>query len=282
MNGLATAGVVGGAIGLVKGIADQHNAQRHDPYASREIQHYAANGLMGATTASLMAMGGFAGVQALRGKGVKIKGHTIDEIAESIAKSNYVQAVFPGVKPLHQEVSERVAGYANDGTYIKLMKDSLNEIGSATNKDLKEMFAVRFDDDLLSSIGLDAQKAKEIAKLRDSVTKENVDNVISSMQKIVQDDKFTGYINDIVKPQINTGVEGLSGNNVVKGIGTVNYALNVPRAYYGNPDKKIRNARIATTAGAYVGAAIGGRYLSGGTLTSDSYGRRDIAGIPFI
>lgn len=282
MNGLATAGIVGGAIGLVKGIADQQKARHFDPYAGNDIQDYAANGLLGAGRTSLIAMGGYAGVQALRGKGFKIKGHTIDDIAASIAKNEHVQAVFPGGKQLHKEVSGRIASYANDGTYIKLMKDSINEAGSETNKELQQIFATRFDDDLLGNIGLDAQATKEIAALRDSVTRTNVDDVISSMQKIAKNEQFSGYIKDVVKPQIASDIHGFDGNTVVPGIGKVNYALNVPRAYYGNPDKKIRNTRIAATAGAYVGAAVGGRYLSGGTLTTDSYGRKDIAGIPFI
>ena len=53
-------------------------------------------------------------------------------------------------------------------------------------------------------------------------------------------------------------------------------------AYYLNPDKKTRNTRIAATAGTVSAVAVGGRFLSGGTLTRDQYGQKNIAGIPFI
>ena len=55
-----------------------------------------------------------------------------------------------------------------------------------------------------------------------------------------------------------------------------------PVAYFSNPDKHIRHTRINTAIGTYAGVAVGGRYLSGGTLTRDKYGRKDIAGIPFL
>ena len=55
-----------------------------------------------------------------------------------------------------------------------------------------------------------------------------------------------------------------------------------PKTYYWNPDKTIRNTRIAATIGTASALAVGGRYLSGGTLTTDRYGQKDIAGIPFI
>ena len=55
-----------------------------------------------------------------------------------------------------------------------------------------------------------------------------------------------------------------------------------PKTYYSNPDKTIRNTRIAATVGTASALAVGGRYLSGGTLTRDQYGQKNIAGIPFI
>lgn len=52
--------------------------------------------------------------------------------------------------------------------------------------------------------------------------------------------------------------------------------------YLNNPDKKVKHNRIAAIAGTYAGVAVGARYLSGGSITRDEYGQRDIAGIPFI
>jgi hypothetical protein len=54
------------------------------------------------------------------------------------------------------------------------------------------------------------------------------------------------------------------------------------KTYFNNPDPKVRNHRIAAVAGTYGAVTVGGRLLSGGTLTEDNYGRRDIAGVPFI
>ena len=58
--------------------------------------------------------------------------------------------------------------------------------------------------------------------------------------------------------------------------------MKYPQAYFKNPDKEIRNTRIGTAVGVYTALSVGGRYLQGGTLTTDEYGRKDIAGIPFL
>ena len=60
------------------------------------------------------------------------------------------------------------------------------------------------------------------------------------------------------------------------------FSSKYPQAYFKNPDKKVRNTRIGTAVGAYAALSVGGRYLQGGTLTTDQYGRKDIAGIPFL
>lgn len=218
----------------------------------------------------------------MNGKILNTVGATIQDVASSVINGQTAKAIFPGTEALQKEINDRVASYANNGTYFKLFKDGLGNSGSEVNKEIQEIFAQRFDSDLLNSIGIDAKRAEEIATLRDSVTRENVDETISSIQKIAGDDKFSEYVDTIVKPQVANDVHGLNAETVIPGIGMGNYILNVPRAYYSNPDPKIRNTRIAATVGAYAGVAIGGRYLSGGTLTTDSYGRKDIAGIPFI
>ena len=52
--------------------------------------------------------------------------------------------------------------------------------------------------------------------------------------------------------------------------------------YFNNPDKTIKQQRIAAVAGTYIGVNAGARLLSGGNLTHDEYGQKNIAGIPFI
>lgn len=52
--------------------------------------------------------------------------------------------------------------------------------------------------------------------------------------------------------------------------------------YYTNGSNRELATKAAATAGVYAAGAIGGRYLSGGTLTTNNQGESDIAGIPFI
>lgn len=52
--------------------------------------------------------------------------------------------------------------------------------------------------------------------------------------------------------------------------------------YYTKGDAKDTATKVGVTAGAYGAGAIGLRYLSGGTLTTNNQGESDIAGIPFI
>ena len=215
-------------------------------------------------------------------KVLNIIGAKIEDVASSIANSKTGKKIFPGTEQLHNEINSRVASYVNQGTHYKVFKNSLGDAASNTDKEIQKIFETRFDDDILNSMNLDSSKVNELISLRNSVTQSNMDNVFESMRNIASDDKFSGYIDDIVKPQIATDVRGLDKDTVVPSIGKVNYALNVPRAYYDSPDKSTRRTRIAATAGAVAGVAIGGRFLAGGTLTNDSYGKKDIVGIPFI
>ena len=50
--------------------------------------------------------------------------------------------------------------------------------------------------------------------------------------------------------------------------------------YFG--DKTYGGTRVKAAIGAYAGVNIGGRFLSGGGITRNNTGERDIAGIPFI
>ena len=43
---------------------------------------------------------------------------------------------------------------------------------------------------------------------------------------------------------------------------------------------KLKNIKVLAVS--LVALSVGGRYLQGGTLTTDQYGRKDIAGIPFL
>lgn len=51
---------------------------------------------------------------------------------------------------------------------------------------------------------------------------------------------------------------------------------------FWSPDSGAFGVRLGTSTGAYAVGALGTRFLSGGTITRNDKGERDIAGIPFI
>ena len=55
---------------------------------------------------------------------------------------------------------------------------------------------------------------------------------------------------------------------------------NVVKGYFG--DEVYGKARRQTAIVGAAGIGIGGRYLSGGNLTTNAQGERNIAGVPFI
>lgn len=65
-----------------------------------------------------------------------------------------------------------------------------------------------------------------------------------------------------------------------KGVNMEQGAFGNVKDYYGNKQKGA--ARAGITLGAYGAAAVGGRFASGGDLTTNNRGESDIAGIPFI
>jgi hypothetical protein len=66
------------------------------------------------------------------------------------------------------------------------------------------------------------------------------------------------------------------GRNANKGIGIKNTA----KGYFFDPT--YGGTRTKATIGAAAAGAVGVRYLSGGNMTTNSLGEKDIAGIPFI
>ena len=69
-----------------------------------------------------------------------------------------------------------------------------------------------------------------------------------------------GKTSDLVKGYLGIG----EGNSITKG------------------QRMARYGTVGGTAGVGVGVALAKRYKSGGTLTRDAEGKRDIAGIPFL
>ena len=72
---------------------------------------------------------------------------------------------------------------------------------------------------------------------------------------------------------VNAAMKEVTGKDKM---GYINFA----KGYFG--DKQYGGTRIKTALGAGAATAVGVRYLSGGNLTTNAQGERDIAGIPFI
>lgn len=57
---------------------------------------------------------------------------------------------------------------------------------------------------------------------------------------------------------------------------------NTAKGYFFDPQDGLGKTRMLTTFGGAAAGAVGMRYLSGGNLTTDAQGQRNIAGIPFV
>ena len=255
MNGLATAGVVGATIGLGKGVIDQKNAQKYDQQAGTDISDYALNGIRNAGTIGLMAMGGYAGVSKLLGKEFTIKGNNIKEIAQSISKN-----VYPGKEQLSKELSETIAN--NSKLFNSLYTENIQ-------KSLSSMF---------QGINIPEEEAIKMAKTVNGKNYEKaIDNLAESISKHTDKpvDKVIERAKAVTEKELNKAIDTDMMSIPEK-------IMKYPQAYFSNPDKTVRNTRIGAAVGTYAAVSVGGRYLQGGTLTTDQYGRKDIAGIPFL
>jgi hypothetical protein len=189
----------------------------------------------------------------MNGKVLNSLGAGIDDVAASIAKSDWYKSVIP--KNMNSELASYVAGSP--------------KITSAMAQD-----SVR--DTLKSRMDITPEIEEAIQK----ISAENIDETVDAALKDIGN--IPDAVADIMKQRANDSVTNIDGSKIVRKMTKTERYMNMPKAYFSHPDKKVRDTRIATAAAAYAGVAIGGRYLSGGTLTSDNYGRKDIAGVPFL
>lgn len=115
---------------------------------------------------------------------------------------------------------------------------------------------------LTKSIKNMAPGSKELADATEQLTKLN--SQMSGMRSAYK----TGTIDSV-----NAAMKEVTGKDKM---GYMNFA----KGYFG--DKQYGGTRIKTVLGAGAATAVGVRYLSGGNLTTNAQGERDIAGIPFI
>lgn len=200
-------------------------------------------------------------------------GAKVTEALDAIVSSDYLRKLMPSMDEMNETMARMVA----QGKHWQVV----NIDGAADNPLNKRLHnIVDYKGNVLAG-HFDAKTEEEMKQI---IANMNLSNFSDSFQKIYQ---FTSSNDDITKEFKKMHKEASefaqnAASNMESTMGSINYAVNIPKAYFSNADKSIRNARIGAAVGAYAGLAVGGRVLNGGTLTTDSYGRKDIAGVPFI
>ena len=266
MNNIAIAGLVGGGIGAVKGIVDQKEAQKYDPQAGTSVGSYISNSLRDGLGFAAIAAGG-AGIAAA----VKNPKAIAEAISGSkIKESKLYKAIIPDKDNFYKEVTnminndDKLKASLKSQDVEKTIATKIKEYANAANIDISDETAQKIAHTGNGVVTDEAFENINKALQENGLAKEKTDKLTSKLQK---------YAQDVMDKPIDRE----------KAINSIGKKMIVyPKTYYSNPDKTIKNTRIAATAGAVGAIAVGGRYLSGGTLTTDRYGQKDIAGIPFI
>lgn len=192
----------------------------------------------------------------MNNKALNTIGSKIQDVASSISNSNWAKAVIPTTNELNETIAKNT----------KLA-------GSLYNENIQKNLASMFQ-----GINIPEEEAIRMAKnVNIKNYEESIDALADNISKYTDKpvDKVIQRAKEVTNAEISRGIDPDT-------IPTSSKVLKYPQAYFMNQDKKIKNTRIATAAAAYTGVAISGRYLSGGTLTRDNYGRKDIAGVPFV
>lgn len=187
----------------------------------------------------------------------------IQQTARKVAKKpviqEYINTLYPGKTNLVKELNETIA--TNPKMSAKWMDEKVQD------EVLQRM----------QKLNIPEEKASELAQSVHAATyKEDIDALSKSLNEYT--DK-TEAVSNLMKKKAE-GVINKGPGNIE--LGLYDKITKYPQAYFSNPDKKVRNTRIGTAVGTYAALSVGGRYLQGGTLTTDQYGRKDIAGIPFL
>lgn len=206
---------------------------------------------------------------------VRIKGNTIGDILDTITNNKIIGSLIPTVAETNATIARKIS---KDGS--KFLNKSLrhgvgNEILELQNtKLIDEDVANRLlaQTDLMNSKDLEGSfKSLKKAMKKEKVDIEDINDVINNSTRA-----FNSLKSSITPDTVSTimGPDPISAK--------ARYIGKMPGAYFGVEDKTKRAIRRNVAISGYVGTTIGGRLLSGGSLTEDQYGRKDIAGIPFI
>lgn len=193
----------------------------------------------------------------------KAAGNKVQDIVSSVTNSKWAKSIIPTVEELNQTIanSERLS----KPLYTEDIQRALNNMFNSAG--IPEDIAAQMSQTVNAK-----NYTKAIDNLYDDISKytdKPADKIIQTAKKQTE---------RVLSQKIDIDTVGQGGSKNAK----IHKALAYPQAYFMNPDKKVQTTRIGTLAATYAGVTVGGRYLSGGTLTRDNYGRKDIAGVPFI
>lgn len=208
---------------------------------------------------------------AANGSGLIKKGvQSINNIAEAVCGAEYWRKIAPGMEQLQKEVGEHMA--RNGMAAKSYTEDAIRE---ASDKIARGIYSAQSKD-------INTQEFKDfIGDISKKISSgSSIDDILEEHKAAFGGRDITKFKESVAK-SLGNQVES-SPEQTYKNANVLEKLVETPKAYFTNPDKDIRKARIIGTGVMYAGAAVGSRYLTGGTLTRDSYGRKDIAGVPFV
>ena len=190
-------------------------------------------------------------------------GNTIQDIASSVANSKWAKSLVPTIEELNETIANN--SKLSSSLHTENIQQSLANMFQGIN--ISEEEAIKMAQTV---------NAKNYQKAIDDLSKSIAANTDKPVDRVIERAKTV--VERELSKKVDIDLEGIGGPAKV----LENKIKKYPKAYFMNPDKDVRKARIGTAVGGYAAVSIGGRYLQGGTLTTDEYGRKDIAGIPFL
>lgn len=199
-------------------------------------------------------------------------GNKVDDILDSVVSSDFIRSL----KPTMAELNNTMAQMAQKDKIWHLTQTMTGSANANIQENLNGIVP-----QLVQSFNL----GDDFTKVAKGITQGNVDESFKKLHAMANGNAALDKKIDYMRKQVDSAIKdagSISGDNVKDTVGTINYIANMPKAYFGHPDDQIRKTRVNAAIGAYAAATVGTRIMSGGSLTTDSYGRKDIAGVPFI
>lgn len=218
--------------------------------------------------------------------------NTIMDIAESIASSDnkFLRDLYPGKFALTNELNKGIAKrVANKQPVIAdVIDEKVDTINKAINSSLKgkEKVVNKIKQDVANELDTKHITRKNIeSKLENVLSNIDESNLskedkekISSLAKGAKD--WMGDVPKAKKKDILNRLEEINGGTDLEN--KLEYYTDGILTYFNNIDKEVNQHRLIAGMGAYEATAIITRHLNGGNATTDPYGRKNIAGIPFM